>query len=205
MIALLCLIISSSALKLQQDPEFDVTDAVYDEECGNRYNYKCWKKGGHSLDKKDSTTTAAATTTAEGEGDKQEEATTPKFSITYQQTDCQGSKLDSYDVSHGGQPVCGECYKWTSAGTGGGVNYVMFRNINTNSEKGNNLWTWTTGLSAPTGCKTDGKAKQSSHSYAPGSGQKCQKIQEPDTSKGAEPSYGLSMTKYNFPDCVGSD
>lgn len=37
------------ALKLQQQPEFDVTDSTYDEECGNRFNYKCWKKGGHSL------------------------------------------------------------------------------------------------------------------------------------------------------------
>jgi hypothetical protein len=51
MIALLCLLVSSSALKLQQDPEFDVSYASYDEECGNRQNYKCWKKGGHSLDK----------------------------------------------------------------------------------------------------------------------------------------------------------
>jgi len=51
MICILCLLITSSALKLQQDPEFDITDMSYDEECGNRYNYKCWKKGGHSLDK----------------------------------------------------------------------------------------------------------------------------------------------------------
>jgi len=51
MICILYLFLSSTALKLQQDPEFDITDMSYDEECGNRYNYKCWKKGGHSLDK----------------------------------------------------------------------------------------------------------------------------------------------------------
>jgi len=41
------------ALKLQQSPEFDMEGSIYDEECGDRYNYKCWKKGGHSLDKEE--------------------------------------------------------------------------------------------------------------------------------------------------------
>lgn len=42
----------TSALKLNQDPQFESTDATYDEDCGDRKNYKCWKKGGHSLEKK---------------------------------------------------------------------------------------------------------------------------------------------------------
>jgi hypothetical protein len=50
--ALLYLCISCvTALKLQQDPELEIANATYDEECGDRNNYKCWKKGGHSVDK----------------------------------------------------------------------------------------------------------------------------------------------------------
>ena len=51
MFKLFFLLTCVAALKLQQDPEFDTADMDYDEECGNRMNYKCWKKGGHSLDK----------------------------------------------------------------------------------------------------------------------------------------------------------
>jgi len=41
-----------SGLKLANpDPEFNTENSVYDEDCGDRMNYKCWKKGGHSLDK----------------------------------------------------------------------------------------------------------------------------------------------------------
>ena len=50
-----CFYSSVSALKLHQEPpqtpEFDTSDATYAEDCGDRNNYKCWKKGGHSLDK----------------------------------------------------------------------------------------------------------------------------------------------------------
>jgi len=42
-----------SSLKLQQQPEFDTSDSEYDEECGDRMNYKCWKKGGHGLDREE--------------------------------------------------------------------------------------------------------------------------------------------------------
>jgi len=52
---IVCLLINlsslSSALKLAQDPEFDITDMSYEPECGNRFNWWCWKKGGHSRDK----------------------------------------------------------------------------------------------------------------------------------------------------------
>lgn len=30
-------------------PEFSKDNQTFDEECGDRYNYKCWKKGGHSV------------------------------------------------------------------------------------------------------------------------------------------------------------
>lgn len=44
---------SNVSLDLYTDkPEFEKEDAneISDAECGDRYNYKCWKKGGHSLD-----------------------------------------------------------------------------------------------------------------------------------------------------------
>jgi len=49
-ILLLIVLCCSSALKLQEDPQFELSDAVYDEGCGNRYVAKCWKKGGRSMD-----------------------------------------------------------------------------------------------------------------------------------------------------------
>lgn len=45
---------STAQLQLSaSNPEFDKvnTTVTYDEACGDRYNWKCWKKGGHSLDK----------------------------------------------------------------------------------------------------------------------------------------------------------
>jgi len=44
-------LISANALKLQQSPEFDLENSTYDVSCGDRNNYKCWKKGGHSVEK----------------------------------------------------------------------------------------------------------------------------------------------------------
>lgn len=43
-------LIFASALKVNQYPEFGTENFTYNEECGDRNNYKCWKKGGHSLD-----------------------------------------------------------------------------------------------------------------------------------------------------------
>jgi len=44
-------LIFASALKVNQYPEFGTENFTYNEECGDRNNYKCWKKGGHSLDR----------------------------------------------------------------------------------------------------------------------------------------------------------
>lgn len=51
---LLSLSCSALGLKVAFDPALDIINASdsFDEECGDRYNYKCWKKGGHSLDNK---------------------------------------------------------------------------------------------------------------------------------------------------------
>jgi len=223
MIALLCLIISSSALKLQQDPEFDVTDAVYDEECGNRYNYKCWKKGGHSLDKKDSTTTAAVTTTAEGGNNKQEEATTtapatnknqPKFSIVYGSANCAGSVTATKNVNHRGQPKCDTCYEWSSDSNPTQVNYVMFKNF----AFFHRMYTFThDGTAQPTGCEFKAGIVREDvpgivvEKYEPG--RTCQVIG--DSSDGtkilwkdadgcqlwSQDCFGLSMSHYDFPTC----
>lgn len=51
LVCVFTMLVTLPALKLN-NPEFDVEGATYDEECGNRMNYKCWKKGGHSLEKK---------------------------------------------------------------------------------------------------------------------------------------------------------
>jgi len=50
--AVFCILFCTSyGLKLGQDPQFEITGALYDAECGNRFVAKCWKKGGHSTDK----------------------------------------------------------------------------------------------------------------------------------------------------------
>jgi len=50
-VILCALFCTACGLKIQQGPELDVSGATYDEQCGDRYNWKCWKKGAHSLSK----------------------------------------------------------------------------------------------------------------------------------------------------------
>jgi len=177
--------LSASALKLsQQDPEFDVENATYDEDCGNRNNYKCWKKGGHSLDNEK-----------------------PKFSIIYlkpqtnalkteDQKPCAGkpSRKNEFNVNFRGQPVCGECYEYSTAKEPDTVRYLKFTYL-----KGNKI----EDHGEEKGCNA---ALPDLTTYAAGSGQTCQTVSRTGEGESGDQTmdFGLTLTHYNFPDCAGN-